>query len=956
MESISLKDVWLKYRIEFKENGRIKGEDFWALRGINLDVQEGETLGIIGQNGAGKTTLLKIIAGMLKPDRGSLKVNGTVSALMEIGAGFQKDLTGRENIHLISSFFGLSREQIEERYDRIAKFASLGRFINAPVKVYSQGMYMRLAFAIAIHVDPDILLVDDIFSVGDVYVQRKCINKMYELKEMGKTILFVTHDMETAKRFCRKSILLQDGKLAREGNLKEVVSYYLKTVGDQKGIGELQGRHLGVIFNNGKLILNWDNESITKGWGGFTSLLSSDSWYSSLEADWEIRELTAGSLVAEGRLWDLPVTQVWYIDLGDGCDEVSIKIEMHINADCDFKECINCFMFRDDYKYWFNPARKEVFAVDDLSGEFSWKTVNSEVPAVNFVGLTTEGKESQFLPSVILRDELYMEGKLLEVKNTDHNFKARVLQSKISFLDAESTNPGIGRHLFFHTKVRVVSEPSVLDDFRKDTASTMIPKVVKSGRALSLMVDSNKNIRLYWNGERLTSSKGFKTDFYYQGRFYESSGADWRVHKTSDRSVEIIARWKDLPLKQVWNMELLDEKRLKWKVYVQVTRRMVIRNNECSIMFSPRYSIWFTSDQEGEVVEELNTEDFKNIVMRNDPYGILGLAGIRSENSELPEILVHDTGGKLKFNSLERKVDINTDGGQELYEDDTVVNMYFLNADSRESINFPPGSHLVFDSCMVIGDRALRDKYTEELKSSREKKLFFLKKKIVSAQEVSIENGRSSLIFSRGRGRLFLENREITKNFGIYTSLYSKEFNKNGAWYASLDAIWDVLVSKSKRLVLKGRWPCMPVVQVWEVTPSEFGFTWKIDMEVFETFLVQRQQTCLMLTENYSHWSSGGKESEPFPREFTVLRWDTFCRQKDVDKLEVSAGGDETKKVLPALNFSCTKEADDFEAMVENSNSTYSSRILGFEKRRSGGNEEIHSGVYRYFHGKIEFK
>ena len=255
MSLISLKDVWLKYKILFKEDGRQFSEDFWALKGINIDIDKGEVLGIIGENGAGKTTLLNIIAGMLKPDRGTVEINGTVSAIMEIGAGFQKDLTGKENIYITSSLFGLTDEEISKKYDDMVRFAGIGRFINAPVRVYSAGMYMRLAFAIAIHVDPDILLIDDTFAVGDIYAQYKCINKVFELKEQGKTIIFVTQDIGIFKRLCTRGIFIRDGVIIREGPMDKLCTYYMESVGDKKGIAIVQKPRLGAIFNNGKLVL-----------------------------------------------------------------------------------------------------------------------------------------------------------------------------------------------------------------------------------------------------------------------------------------------------------------------------------------------------------------------------------------------------------------------------------------------------------------------------------------------------------------------------------------------------------------------------------------------------------------------------------------------------------------------------------------------------------------------------
>lgn len=956
MKAISLKDVWLKYRIEFKENGKVLREDFWALKEINIDVDKGEAIAIIGENGAGKTTLLKIIAEMLKPDRGIVQVNGTVSALMEIGAGFQKDLTGRENIYLISSFFGLTKEQIDARYNDIAKFAAIGRFINAPVKSYSQGMYMRLAFAIAIHVDPDILLIDDIFVVGDLYAQRKCINKMFELKEMGKTIIFVTHDIETAKRFCQRGVLLKDGRVIKEDRLKEVISYYLKTVGDKKGIGILQGVHLGLVFNNGRLILNWDDDSITKEWGGHTYVLSGDNRYSSLQADWELKESSRDRTVLEGSFWDLPITQLWDIKLNEIKNEIDLKIEMDIEESCDFQECMMCFMFREDYKYWFNPYNKEVFKVDDFSEEFSWKYVNSETPAVNFVGLSPEDKSETSLPSVILEDDVYIRGKLLEIKNTDHTFKARVLQSKINYYDTNTPHIETGKLLLFHIKIKVIKEPFIEDNFRQNAPKTMMPKVISDRNNLLLTAEDNNKISLYWKDKKITSSKGLKTKFYYNGKFYHSSDAIWKIHKASDSRLDMVIQWRDSPVRQIWNIELLGNGVLSWKVYMEVLERAVIRNNKFSIMFSPQYTGWVTSGGEGEISEELNTEDYKNIIMRNDPYGIVGLKGIRSKILELPHVLLHDTSHCVKFNSLERKIDKDTSVLGSLDSTAPIVSLYFLNIDSKESVDFPKGSYLICDARILIGDDFHQKKYIEDIKEGKKQISSSLRKRSLCDSEVVIENGQYKFSFLKGRGRLFFKDREITKNFGIYTSLYSNDFNKSGLWYVSLDARWEILGFKRKRLLVRGLWPYLPLIQIWEVKASDNGFIWKVDMEVFASTFIERQQAYLMLSDDYSNWSVSGGQSGLFQEEFALLRWDSLYRERGVDKLYAGAEWDSTVNILPRLNFSCLKEVKNFEAKVENSNVAFSSRILGFERLIGKDNQMLEPGVYKYFHGVISFK
>ena len=180
MRAIQFKHVWEMYRIKFSEGTKTYWDDFWPLQDISFGVEEGETLGIIGVNGSGKSTMLKLIAGMLKPDKGEISVQGKVSGLLELGAGFEHEMTGRENVYTLANLYGLSHEQIKNKFNAITEFADIGRFINAPVKCYSQGMFVRLAFAIAINMDADILLIDDTLAVGDEYFQRKCIKKIFE--------------------------------------------------------------------------------------------------------------------------------------------------------------------------------------------------------------------------------------------------------------------------------------------------------------------------------------------------------------------------------------------------------------------------------------------------------------------------------------------------------------------------------------------------------------------------------------------------------------------------------------------------------------------------------------------------------------------------------------------------------------------------------------------------------
>lgn len=205
---------------------RLRPQEFWALRDVSFTVTQGETFGVIGENGSGKSTLLKTLCGILKPDQGKVWIQGRLAALLELGSGFHPDLTGRENIYLNASLLGFSKKQIEKRFDEIIEFAGIRDFIDTPIKHYSSGMQVRLGFAIAVNVDPDVLLIDEVLAVGDEAFQKKCKQRMDAFKAQGKTIVIVTHDLSTVERWCSRALWLEKGKAEVCGTAPGVVGAY----------------------------------------------------------------------------------------------------------------------------------------------------------------------------------------------------------------------------------------------------------------------------------------------------------------------------------------------------------------------------------------------------------------------------------------------------------------------------------------------------------------------------------------------------------------------------------------------------------------------------------------------------------------------------------------------------------------------------------------------------------
>lgn len=247
--AIEVVDVYKKFRVYHVRHRSLKDylllrrdryEEYMALRGVSISIPRGSTVGIIGTNGSGKSTLLKIIAGILQPTKGLVRVRGSVAALLELGAGFHPDFTGRENAYLYASLLGLSRRLIDKRIEQIKEFSELGPFFDMPVKTYSSGMYMRLGFSVAMNVDPDILLLDEVLAVGDEGFQRKCLDAIRKFQTQGKTIVLVAHSSQIVQEFCQHAVWLDQGRVCYAGDVQEALAaYHAYLAGADRG-GEQQ--------------------------------------------------------------------------------------------------------------------------------------------------------------------------------------------------------------------------------------------------------------------------------------------------------------------------------------------------------------------------------------------------------------------------------------------------------------------------------------------------------------------------------------------------------------------------------------------------------------------------------------------------------------------------------------------------------------------------------------------
>ena len=230
---------WIRDRATGAAGGRKKLEDFWALQDVSFKVEPGEVLGVVGRNGAGKSTLLKVLSRITRPTSGRAEVRGRVGSLLEVGTGFHPELTGRENIYLNGTILGMSRKEIARKFDEIVAFSEVEKFLDTPVKRYSSGMYTRLGFAVASHLDPEILIVDEVLSVGDAQFQKKCLDKMEQVRKEGRTILFVSHAMSAVKALCTRALLMENGRVTFDGEVEGITNKYLDVGSTMKRDGTL---------------------------------------------------------------------------------------------------------------------------------------------------------------------------------------------------------------------------------------------------------------------------------------------------------------------------------------------------------------------------------------------------------------------------------------------------------------------------------------------------------------------------------------------------------------------------------------------------------------------------------------------------------------------------------------------------------------------------------------------
>lgn len=416
----TLKEAFLSF-MRRQKNKRV----LWALKEVSFAVEKGETIGIIGENGSGKSTLLRILAGIYQPDEGRAEVKGRTSALIELGAGFHEELTGRENIYLNGSLLGMKKKRINSIIEDIISFSELREHIDIPIKKYSSGMLLRLGFSIAAFVEPEIILIDEVLAVGDYYFQEKCFAKIFEFKQEGKSLIFVSHDMNAVRRICDRVFILQKGKLLKKGDVEENISTYLKMAGPREGRAFLKNNELELIFNHGKLFLFWEGKEITNNLGGHNALKWGSSWLSSVNAHWSIIESSNDAITAEGKFDSPPILLKWNLKIISE-DKFSWAIDIIPQIDLSISENHTDLLLSSQYKKWFSSDGKGKFL--HIEKDDNWRLIHDNHDKdKKYIGVESQAEDD--LPGVkmdFINPEI---NDIPRILNSDFKINSRSLHS-----------------------------------------------------------------------------------------------------------------------------------------------------------------------------------------------------------------------------------------------------------------------------------------------------------------------------------------------------------------------------------------------------------------------------------------------------------------------------------------------------------------------------------------------
>ena len=567
-----------------------KEETFTALQNISLEVEPGESLGIIGRNGSGKSTLLSIIAGVTLPSTGTVRVFGRVASLLELGAGFNPILTGRENIYLNAGLLGMRHAQVDAVYDDIVRFSGIGEFIDQPVETYSSGMYVRIGFAVAAFVNPDIFLADEVLAVGDAEFQRKCRSKIGELREQGKTIIFVSHDLGIVNTLCERVVLLENGRMIQRETAQKTITYYLRQVGMEKGLHAFTDGDMEAIHCDGRISLFQRQNEISAPSGFRMQFVSLGQEYYSGDGEWEVLERSATGCKVAGRLMRLPIRLIWELAFDSGV--LRWRIGMECERECPINMIFVLCMLPTEYVQWI---------YGDLSGAFppiapsdvSWNILAApEAKAANAAALPeTTSPLAPILFSLSALNSAFS----LYWANTDYVSHSRMLCAHARFPEHDCIfTPG------FHPLVELTVDTTTP---REAIVSRVCSdRIITSGK-LSARFEQGR-LRLAWDGREITEYLHVYTSMLIEYLWNDSHSLQWGGISRIPNGIRIVGESRRFPFRQEWEISAIQEG-IRFQVWLETDEDLDVQEYHATIVLPALYGRWET-DHEQQLFPEFD--------------------------------------------------------------------------------------------------------------------------------------------------------------------------------------------------------------------------------------------------------------------------------------------------------------------------------------------------------------
>ncbi|MBN2310791.1 MAG: ABC transporter ATP-binding protein [Candidatus Hydrogenedentes bacterium] len=651
-----------------------------ALSDVSFSVEAGESFGIIGANGSGKSTLLKLLAGVTVPTSGHVAVEGRVASLLELGAGFHPWLTGRENIYLNGRIMGMSRGEIDAAFDAIVEFSGVGEFIDNPLDTFSSGMFVRLGFAVAVHANPDIFLVDEVLSVGDEAFQRKCRERIGLLRERGKTIVFVSHDLGIVNALCDRVILLSKGRLIARESPRETIDFYLRQVGDARGIHTLGAGAVEAILSGGRIALFHDKHEVSAPRGLLVRTLDMGVWHESTAADWEVVERGPAHCRARGRMTKLPVRHLWDLRIEDGRLIWRVAIECEHEAAIEAIE-MNLFL-PTAYARWHYGPRGGAFPAI-LPGDLTWaQLVTPDSACDTAAALPGDGSA---LPAVLIERRTERPHDRMIWWNTDYVVGARLLQTGGPIPDRERPFPP-GIHELCTLVVDLGLAPDALvERLEAETAR----RTVSAGR-LSAVFDRGC-VRLAFAGADLTTLEHLYASLFVDGLWNDSASLEWDTPRRDGVRLEASGESRRFPYRQQWELEPRGDG-IAVRIWIDVAEAFACQEYHTSICLKPDYDAWETPHESGPFPPiEPGQEDWRHANRSYAPG-----ARIAASGPALPAV-------SIELDAVDgappcRMTAINTG-----FHDNARV-LQALRVPETGAFRFEPGRHLLFAGIVKVAE------------------------------------------------------------------------------------------------------------------------------------------------------------------------------------------------------------------------------------------------------------